>query len=85
VARDVVEQAALDVAKMISAVAQRLEMLGSGYTLALAGGVLLNQPDYRQLIRMEATALSAAPANEILVSEPVAGAVTLALQLLAGR
>lgn len=83
VARNVVEQAARQMAEMIAAVAKRLDMLKSSYTLALAGGVVVNRTDYRQLICREATALSAGPAKEILVSEPVAGGVALARRLAA--
>ena len=81
VASEILRDGALQLAKMVAAVVERLRLSPGAYPLALAGGVLRNQPAYRQLLGDELNLLGAAPASATLVTEPVRGAVELAKKL----
>ena len=80
VAMRIVRGAVDDLASLVAAVAERLQLPAHRYTLALAGGALLNQLNY--LDRVVYAALGrlhdAPPERWIVVTEPVRGAVTLA-------
>ena len=77
VADGIIAAAARDLRELVATVARRLS-LPTGYTLALAGGVLVHQREFAAQV--------AAPcsANWMLVAEPVQGAVALARQLVSG-
>jgi N-acetylglucosamine kinase-like BadF-type ATPase len=78
VARTIIENAAEQLAEMVSALCHRLGMRGGEYPLALAGGVILNQPLLRCQLseRLERKRLK--PGSICLVAEPVRGALMLA-------
>ncbi len=50
VARELVEYAAGEVALCVAAVAKRLELPGNRLPLALTGGILVNQPEFREAV-----------------------------------
>lgn len=78
-ARAIVESAADDLARMVGTVARVLMLPANRYPLALAGGVLVGQPDLRDSI---ARRLSLHSSNVHVVEEPVRGAVVMARKLL---
>jgi N-acetylglucosamine kinase-like BadF-type ATPase len=84
-AEQIVGAAASELAEMIATVAARLR-LPPGITIALAGGVLLNQSDYvariLNAIASRYTVLGSRREQWVLVEEPVRGAVALARSLL---
>jgi N-acetylglucosamine kinase-like BadF-type ATPase len=78
-----VEGAAQELATMAAAVANELHLPGGSYVLAASGGVLLNQPDYLDLVvNALATRSTVCPKRSLLVPHPVAGAVVLARRLV---
>jgi N-acetylglucosamine kinase-like BadF-type ATPase len=79
----IVKKAAVDVAELVAAVAQMLNLDTSGYTLAMAGGVLLHQSDYKDHVLAAIHTQSHArqikgAVRLVMVAEPVSGAVALA-------
>lgn len=86
VAEQIVAAAAADLAEMVATVAKQLRLPPRGYTVALAGGVLMAQLNYLEqfitalLIELRKTT-GPQPGNLITVSEPVQGAVALAKTL----
>ena len=80
VAAAIVTQAADDLATMVAALALQLNLPKSGYPLAMAGSLLLNQASFRRAIEDRLTAI--APCAITLVTEPVLGAVALARRLV---
>jgi N-acetylmuramic acid 6-phosphate etherase len=78
VAHQIVEQAAIDLAAMVVAVAQRLDLTAAPLPLALAGGTLLGSVTLKAttLERIAATGCTVATATD--VRDPVRGAVALA-------
>lgn len=84
VAEKVIAGAAKELAKMTAALVGRLQLPPRGFPLALAGSVLLNQPEFRHLVRDEIAKRGCQP-SEVAVAEPVIGAVKLARQLAARR
>jgi N-acetylglucosamine kinase-like BadF-type ATPase len=81
VARAIVEQAAEQLAAMVGALRQRLELRPGQFPLALAGGVIVSQPLLRTRLDERLSAIGASPAAVGLVAEPVRGAVVLARHL----
>ncbi len=84
VARCIIESAASDLEIMVSTLGQRLALDANGYTLALAGGVLLNQSLLRDYLLAYLRHSEIAPQTIELVPEPVRGAVLLARSLERG-
>jgi N-acetylglucosamine kinase-like BadF-type ATPase len=84
VARTIVAAAARDLADIVATVAKRLRLSRGSYTLAVAGGLLLNEPNYVDAVLFELTFQAAEPGRRVIVSEPVLGAVALARELARG-
>jgi len=83
VAENIVLTAANDLAEMVVAVATQLKLPPNGYTLAMAGGVLLKQLSYvDQVVSRLQNLPQAKPGQWKLVDEPVRGAVALARALV---
>ncbi|MGM0486613.1 MAG: N-acetylglucosamine kinase [Planctomycetota bacterium] len=78
VAGGILDHAASELADMVSSVANRLELKGSSFPLALSGGMLLGDVGLRSRLetRLNSLALRAEPITP--VNEPVAGALLLA-------
>ena len=84
VAERIIANAAKELAKMTAALVGRLGLPTRGFCLALAGSVILNQPQLRRLLADEIARRGLRP-REVAVSEPVVGAVKLARQLAERR
>jgi N-acetylglucosamine kinase-like BadF-type ATPase len=83
VAANIVQAAASNLAEMVAAVATQLKLPPNGYTLAMAGGVLLKQLSYvEQIVSRLQSLPQAKPSHWKLVDEPVRGAVALARALV---
>ncbi len=82
VARSIIETAASDLAEMVATLRRRLNLPPKGYTLALAGSVILNQPLLRSLLEERLADRGSSPQIIHTVDEPVAGAIALARRLL---
>jgi N-acetylglucosamine kinase-like BadF-type ATPase len=78
VARVIIETAAEQLAEMVVALCHRLGLRDGEYALALAGGVILNQPLLRSQLNERLELKSLSPGSVWLVEEPVRGAVALA-------
>ena len=78
IAAEIVHSAAKRLVELVRALAARLEFSEGEFTLALSGGVLLNQTVFRDRLINELAAQSCAPERSVIVPEPVAGAVVLA-------
>ncbi len=81
VAQAIIAAAAADLAEIISTLCRRLQFPGGAYTLALAGSVILNQPALRQSLQNQLAQRDESPANTVLVTDPVRGAIAIARQL----
>ena len=81
VARSIVSTAAHELALLIATAVQRLAFGGGDYPLALAGGVILNQPRLREELLNQLQQQASAPQSVVLVHEPVRGALALARRL----
>ena len=81
VAQEIFNTAAEELARMVWAVAAKLDLAGGPFPLALAGGVLLGSEPLRQRVaeQLASCRLEATPLR--LVAEPVLGAVQLAAAL----
>lgn len=79
----IVSSAARELSDLVVAVVRELSFSDSGYTLAMSGGALLHQPNYRDsvlsalYIQLQLQKLPP-PSQCIVVAEPVLGAVRLA-------
>jgi N-acetylglucosamine kinase-like BadF-type ATPase len=82
VARGIIETAASDLAEMVDTLRRRLGFQPKGYSLALAGSVILNQPLLRSLLEERLADRGCTPQIIHSVDEPVAGAIALARRLL---
>lgn len=69
-----------ELARMVVALSHKLE-LKAGYSLALAGSLLLNQPQFAEELLRELTLRGANPGHVTYVAEPVRGAVALARRM----
>ena len=78
VARELLIHAAADLATMVKSLATRLGFSRNAYRLALAGGVLIHQPTFRQMLLDELARMQVEPETSTLVAEPVRGAIELA-------
>jgi N-acetylglucosamine kinase-like BadF-type ATPase len=73
----IINEAAAGLAEMVNLLARRLE-LPSDYTLAMTGGVLLNEEVLRQRLLNLLNRLADRGAHTALIRDPVQGAVALA-------
>jgi N-acetylglucosamine kinase-like BadF-type ATPase len=80
VAEQILGHAAYELAAMVGAVTRRLGLHPGTYPLALAGGVLLGSEKLVDRLRAHLRTAEAQPATFSRVSEPVLGAVILALR-----
>ena len=85
VAGQLLNDAAFELAQAVAVVARRLGLLKGQFPLALSGGVVLNQPRFREKIEKCLEQAGCSPATVTCVAEPVQGAVTIARLSLAGR
>lgn len=85
VARRIVDEAAGELASMISAVVRKLGFATAGFPLALAGGALLGSETLQRCLNGHLDCLGLSPDPVAEVPEPVAGAVKLARADAAGR
>ena len=78
-ARQIIADAALELAAMVAAVRRELQLPANDYSLALAGGIITNEPCLQDLL---IKGLHDGPPNRVVsVAEPVRGAVAIARQL----
>jgi len=84
-AEAIISSASRELGRMVITVAQRLGLTPGDYTLALSGGVLLNQLNYIYQLAAEGwhELQRLRPGRWEMVEEPVRGAVALARQLAA--
>lgn len=75
VARCILEQAADDLGSLVTVVARRAEFSPGEFTLALAGGVLTHQPEFRANV---VTRTDVDPGRAVVVPQPVAGTIAIA-------
>lgn len=78
VAAEIIHSATQRLAELVRALANKLDFSAGQFTLAVSGGVLLNQTIFRDRLIDELAAQSCAPERSVTVPEPVAGAVVLA-------
>jgi N-acetylglucosamine kinase-like BadF-type ATPase len=78
VAQAIVAAAAAELAEMIAVLSARLALRAGDYPLALAGSVVLNQPELQSQMQTELHHRGRAPGTMSLVHEPVRGAIALA-------
>ena len=76
---------ACSLARMVHAVATRLELLGTRFPLACTGSVLLKQPVYRSLFEQELELIGIGSEACYYVTDPVIGALRIAHQQLIER
>jgi len=76
IAQHIIHQASDALAQQVSNLVHRLQL--ENYFLAVAGGVLVNQVDYRQLLQQHLHRLDCPPAKIGVVLAPVLGALRIA-------
>jgi N-acetylglucosamine kinase-like BadF-type ATPase len=79
-ARSIVEGGASDLAELVATLAARLHLEPGGYCLAMAGGLFVHQPTYRELVVKTLGERRIEPRETCVVAEPVRGAVRLAVK-----
>ena len=79
-ARELLDQAARDLAQLVAAVARRLGLAGAACPLAFSGGVLVNSTRLQICLASYLAELGLRPDPVVHVAAPVAGAVKLALE-----
>lgn len=82
VAREILRQAVCDLAELVRAVMAQLHDQSGSYALALTGGVLLNQTDYRVALLEQLHVLGAEPATVECVEDASLGAVRIMVRRL---
>jgi N-acetylglucosamine kinase-like BadF-type ATPase len=82
VAQRIIAQAAGELADLVRTLARRLGLTSGSYPLAAAGGVLIHHGELREAVVDALSRTGSAPAQCVLVAEPVRGAIALARQLL---
>lgn len=80
----IMEAGAAALAEMVAALVRRLALVPGDYLLAMAGGLLVHYPRYRERVLQDLAARGQAPGTIALVREPVRGAVALAQDLARG-
>ena len=78
VAQNILDRVGHDLAEMVAAVANRLELPSQQLPLAQGGGLLAGSPLLRDCVTIQLTNLGIQAAPVRLVSDPVLGAVKLA-------
>ena len=78
VAQSIIGGAADELAQMVAVLCRRLVLAHRGFSLALAGSVLLNQEILRNLLLRGLEARGCLPMGTSLVDQPVRGAIALA-------
>jgi N-acetylglucosamine kinase-like BadF-type ATPase len=78
VAQHLLSQAAEHLAEMVVSLARWLNLDTSSFPLAMAGGVLVQQPAFRERVLLATLSLDVNSAAVQVVPEPVAGAVRIA-------
>lgn len=78
-----VEQQVRELADCIAAVVAALALPATAIPLALAGGLLIHAPTYRDRLLRQLQGLGIQPSHVLAVSEPAEGALRLASQLAA--
>jgi N-acetylglucosamine kinase-like BadF-type ATPase len=81
-AQQVVASAALELAELVRTVVDKLQLTPGHYPLAMAGGILVNYPEFRATLEYHLADTPAAPGSILLEPEPVRGAVVLARRAL---
>lgn len=76
IAQRIIHQAAEQLAQQVATPVRRLQL--TEYPLAMAGGVLVHQARYRNLVNQQLNRLSCAPTSIAVVADPVRGALRLA-------
>lgn len=84
-ATSILEAAVNDLADMVLALVRRLQFTPQSYHLALAGGVLAQQPRLRKRLEGAVQHAAFAPGSVALVEDPVRGAVQLARSSVSSR
>lgn len=79
-AREILDQAARDLAQLVAAVARRLGLAGAAFPLAFSGGVLIGSTRLQICLAAYLAELGLRPDPVVHVAAPVAGAVKLALE-----
>ena len=82
VAQEIVTRQAADLAGCVTAVARALGFPAEGVPLALAGGLLVNAPTYRDQFLRQLISAGVRPVHTLAVSDPAEGAVRLARDAL---
>ncbi|RMF44423.1 MAG: hypothetical protein D6753_02660 [Planctomycetota bacterium] len=77
--RRLVDAGAAALAGLVHSVARQLEYSGHDYPLVISGGVLVHQPTYVQRIMNTLAGLDCVPREMHQVSDPVVGALRLAI------
>jgi N-acetylglucosamine kinase-like BadF-type ATPase len=77
-ARSIVEGAASELAELVATLAAKLQFEQGSYRLAMAGGVLVHQPTYRERVVSNLCERQIGPRETNVVVDPVRGAVRLA-------
>lgn len=83
VANRIIDEAAVELAKMVESVAKQLSFTDQPIPLVLAGGIAVNQPILRERLRIQLAQLAMAIEAVVIVDEPVMGALAIAHKLLA--
>jgi N-acetylglucosamine kinase-like BadF-type ATPase len=81
VAQAIIVQAADELALLVISLCRRLDFSRGDYDLAIAGGVICNQPMLRELVGKRLKEIGSEPRATTAVEGPVRGAVALARQL----
>lgn len=74
-ARQIIEDAAHQLAHMVTTLADRLNFHDRNYPLAITGGVLVHQPQFREAILNQ---LNRSPGSTSIVPQPALGALAIA-------
>ena len=85
VAREILQQAVTELAELVQAVVSRLHFTGENYALALTGGVLLYQREYRVSFLEQLHSLQLEPSSVECVDDPSLGAIRIAVRRLNER
>lgn len=83
VAQSIRDQAARDLAELVTAVARALDCRAQGYCLSISGGLLVHHAALRQALLQQLAQRHSSPRSTVVVAEPVQGALLLARDMLA--
>lgn len=81
-AREILQQAVKELAELVQAVVSRLHFANENYALALTGGVLLQQREYRVSLLEHLHSVGQEPASVACVDDASLGAIRLAVRRL---